>query len=118
MQFNMHHQLGSTPPGGRPPGLFAKIVATLAAVAMAIVAFMFSIVLFAVAITVGLLIWAYLWWKMRGLRKRMKAEMGAFKERTSQGGGTQEGDVLEGVVIREVDEDDPRSTSGPRRDHR
>lgn len=109
MQFNPNQLGHGGTPGGRPPGILAKAVAAVATVIIAIAAFMFSIVIFAVAITVGLLIWAYLWWKMRGLRKRMESEMRDFEGFTREGRSPgNSGEVIEGTVIREVDEDEPR----------
>lgn len=108
MQFNPNQLGHGGSPGSRPPGILAKALAAVATVIVAIAAFMFSIVIFAVALTVGLLIWGYLWWKMRGLRKRMESEMRDFqgfaRERGKPGDS---GDVIEGVVIREVDDEAP-----------
>ncbi|MEO8163981.1 MAG: hypothetical protein ABI619_01160 [Betaproteobacteria bacterium] len=55
---------------------------------MLAVAFMLSIVIFAVLLTVALLGGGYVWWKTRALRKRMR-------ERPPSG------HVIEGEVIRE-----------------
>jgi hypothetical protein len=52
---------------------------------------MFSVLLFAVVATVGVVAWGYLWWRTRELRRRMRAH--------PPGGGV----VIEGEVIREVD---------------
>ena len=53
-----------------------------------VAAFTFSLVLFAVLVVVGLLVWTYLWWKTRALRKQMR-------ERPPGGR------VIEGEVIRD-----------------
>ncbi len=79
--------------GGQPPSLLQKIVAVLATVALFAVALMFSVVLFAVVVTVGGAAWGYLWWKTRALRRQMR-------ERPPGSGGG--GLVIEGEVIREV----------------
>lgn len=108
MQFNPNQLGHGGAPGPRPPGIFAKALAMVATVFVAIAAFMFSIVIFAVALTVGLLIWAYLWWKMRGLRKRMESEMRDFEGFAREHGSRNtSGDVIEGVVIREVNDEEP-----------
>ncbi|MBN8442176.1 MAG: hypothetical protein J0M28_10835 [Thauera sp.] len=73
----------------QPPSLLQKIVAGLTAVLVFGVALMFSVVLFAVVVTVGAVAWGYLWWKSRDLRKQM---------RDRPPGGL----VIEGEVIREV----------------
>jgi Flp pilus assembly protein TadB len=82
----------------QPPSLVQKIVAALATVAVFAVALTFSVVLFAVVVTVGALAWGYLWWKTRALRRQMRAQ---------PPGGSRGGLVIEGEVIREVDEREP-----------
>ncbi|AUN95315.1 hypothetical protein [Pseudazoarcus pumilus] len=99
-------------PGVKPPGLLAKAFAVVAAVTIAIVALMFSVVVFAIALAVGVIVWGWLWWKMRALRKQMESDP-QFQEmrRRAQGRSSEtgaSGDVIEGVVIREVDEDSDR----------
>jgi O-antigen/teichoic acid export membrane protein len=73
----------------KPSSLLQKIVATITALLVFGLALMFSVVLFAVVVTVGAIAWGYLWWKSRGLRKQM---------RENPPGGL----VIEGEVIREV----------------
>ena len=75
----------------RPPSLLQKIVAFLATLVVFGVALMFSVLLFAVVATVGVVAWGYLWWRTRELRRRMRDR--------PPGGGV----VIEGEVIREVD---------------
>lgn len=74
----------------QPPSLLQKILAGITAVTVFGVALMFSVVLFAVVVTVGAIAWGYVWWKSRDLRKQMRDR--------PQGGGM----VIEGEVIREV----------------
>ena len=62
------------------------------------VALMFSVVFFAIILTLGLVAWAYLWWKSRDLRKQMREQQGRRE--------AAEGLVIEGEVIREVESDD------------
>lgn len=52
-----------------------------------ILGFMFSVVLLAVVAVLGLLIWAYLWWKMRKVRQAMAASPPG------------EGQVFDGVAV-------------------
>ena len=80
---------------GTPPSLLQKIVGVLVTVAVFGVALMFSVVFFAVIVTVGAVAWAYLWWKTRAVRKQMR-------EHPPTGGGM----VIEGEVIREVEIED------------
>ncbi|TAH45728.1 MAG: hypothetical protein EYC67_10260 [Betaproteobacteria bacterium] len=71
------------------PSLLQKIVAGIGAVILFGLALMFSVVLFAVVVTAGAVVWAYLWWTSRKLRRQM---------RDNPPGGL----VIEGEVIREV----------------
>lgn len=80
---------------GVPPSLLQKIVAAVVTVAVFALALMFSVVLFAVVLTVGAAAWGYLWWKTRALRKAMRAQGEAT-------GAHGRGLVIEGEVIREV----------------
>lgn len=66
-----------------------KLLAVVVAGGVFVLALMFSVVLFAVVLTVGAVAWGYLWWKSRAIRKQM---------RDNPPGGL----VLEGEVIREV----------------
>ena len=73
------------------PSWVQKAGAIIVAIVFFAVVLMFSVVLFAVALTVGAAAWVYLWWKTRAIRKAM---------RDHPPGGL----VLDGEVIREVDE--------------
>lgn len=95
---------------GKPPGPLTRVVAVIAAVLIGIVTLMFSIVVFAIALAVGAVVWGWLWWKMRGLRKQMQQDP-RFQEamRRARGGAQQGpasagGDIIDGEVIREVPE--------------
>lgn len=87
---------------GKPPGLFARVLAVIATVAIAIVGLMFSVVVFAIALGVGVVVWGWLWWKMRAVRKQMEQDPRFQEMRRQSEGGSSE--VIEGVVIREVRE--------------
>lgn len=108
MQYNPNR----TPLPGQPPGVFTRVVAVITAVALTIVALMFSVVVFAIAVGVGAVVWIWLWWKMRTLRKQMEQDPRFQEMRRQQEQGSSE--VIEGVVIREVHEDVREET--PRRD--
>lgn len=75
-----------------PRSPWQKILTTLAVIVVFGVALMFSVVLFALVMTVGLAGWAWLAWKNRGLRPPRRPA----SPRTSSG------EIIEGVVIREV----------------
>ena len=83
-------RLAGASPGARTPisKLIGKIVTAVASIAVLAVALLFSIVFFAVVLTIALLGGGYVWWKTRALRKQMQ-------ERPSGGR------VIEGEVIRD-----------------
>lgn len=68
--------------------LLGNAVAFALSIVVLAAAFMLSVIVFAFVAAGGLLVWAYLWWRTRHLRKGMR-------ERPS------EGRVIEGEVIRE-----------------
>lgn len=78
---------------GAPMSPLRKFFTVLATIGVFGLALMFSVVLFAVVLTAGGLVWAYMWWKTRDLRKQM---------RDNPPGGL----VIEGEVIRERDSRD------------
>lgn len=90
----------SSPPAKRR-SLFQKIVALVAAVALAVVVLMFSAVLLAVILVVGAIGFAWLWWKTRAMRTQLR-EMQEFA-RNAQTEVTRsevfEGEVYEGEII-------------------
>lgn len=73
-----------------PRTLLQRVVAVAVAIGVFTLALMFSVVLFAVVLSVGAVAWGWLWWKSRDLRRQM---------RENPPGGV----VIEGEVIREVD---------------
>lgn len=77
----------------RAPGLLGKLLAFAIGAVFLIVAFMVSMVVFAIALAGALVIGGYLWWKTRELRRQMR-------ERPPGG------HVIEGEVIR--DDESPR----------
>jgi O-antigen/teichoic acid export membrane protein len=72
--------------------LLGKVVTFVAGAILLIAAFAMSLLVLAVAATVGLLVGGYLWWKTRELRRR-------FREQPAATGGR----VIDGEVIREDD---------------
>lgn len=83
------------------PGLLGKLFALVAGALLLIVGFLFSVFLFAVIIAVGLLVWGYVWWKTREVRRAMREQ--------STGGGT----VIEGeaIVVERSDDGDGQDGS-------
>ena len=102
-RMNFFQQFSQSP--GQPRTFMQKLVATVVTVGVFALALMFSVVFFALILTLGLVAWGYLWWKSRDLRRQMREQQGRREEA--------EGLVIEGEVIREVDADD-----GPRGGHR
>lgn len=101
----------------QPPGLFTRIFAVVAAGGLAVVTFMFSLVIFSIVVAVGLIGGAYLWWKTRDVRKQMRAAVDAAAadgfqpgpdgQRQRSARSRSEGLVIEGDFIREVSEQAP-----------
>ena len=79
-----------TPPGGRGKGIVAGALAIVTGAALVVVGVMFSLVLVAVVTVLGLALFAYVWWKTRELRRRLR-------ERPPGGR------VIEGEVTREAE---------------
>ncbi|MEZ5741668.1 MAG: hypothetical protein R3E68_21060 [Burkholderiaceae bacterium] len=105
--------------GAGRPGLLTRIVAVLVGASLLVVGLMFSAVVLAIAAVVGVGIWAWLWWKTRGLRRDMKAQMDRLREAglgAGAGGpsapGTARHPPAEGVII---DGDFIQEARGPQR---
>lgn len=99
----------------RPPGLIARSLAVIAAAGLAVLTFMFSLVVFSVVLVVGLGVAAWFWWRTRELRRRMREARAAMDAQMDMGGprGPRpstprrgEGVVIEGDFIREVPQQD------------
>jgi len=65
-------------PKSRSGNPLRKAVAFIATLVLAGVVLMFSAVLLAVLLCVGVVAFAYLWWKTRAIRKQMRAQMQDF----------------------------------------
>jgi threonine/homoserine/homoserine lactone efflux protein len=76
-------------------GLVGRIVAAVMAVAVMAVGLMFSLVLFAVALVVGVCVFGWRGWKIRRALKLAQADPLATHQRASG----QDGQVIEGEVI-------------------
>ncbi|QID17975.1 hypothetical protein G3580_10180 [Nitrogeniibacter mangrovi] len=87
----------------QPMGPWQKIVAGIVGAGVFVLALMFSVVLFAAVVTIGLLVWGYVWWKTRAVRRQMRDN-------------PPDGLVIEGEIIREGrPEDVSDETPPPRR---
>ena len=77
----------------KPPGsLLGKLLALVAGVILLVLGFMFSLVLLAVFVAVGLTLGAWFFWKTRHVRKAMR-EAGAMRNPPA------DGDVIEGEAV-------------------
>jgi len=85
---------------GQPPGPFARILATIAAVGLFVLAFTMSVFVLAGALVLGLVAWGWFWWKTRALRRALREQM-----RNAPPAGREatiiEGTIIEGEVIRD-----------------
>ena len=84
-----------TTPGG---GLLGRILTMVAGAVLLIAAFMFSLVALGVLVVVGAVVYAYLHWKTRHLRRHVEEQMQeAMKQREQRDGRVIEGEVLGGA---------------------
>ena len=95
----------------RGPGWLGRLLLYAAAGVLVVLGSMFFMLVFAVLMVAGLLGGGYLWWKMRALRRQMRAaEWRAESDRPTGGMGASaepaDGLVIEGEVIR-VSEGEP-----------
>ncbi|AOF82035.1 hypothetical protein BSY238_1302 [Methyloversatilis sp. RAC08] len=101
--------------GLQPAGPLGKIFAALIGSILLVLGLMFSVVIIAVAIAFGLIIWGWIWWKTRALRQQMRAQMeagmaagaGASATYSDGEGAPSSGRVIEGEVIRADDPPPP-----------
>jgi ABC-type bacteriocin/lantibiotic exporter with double-glycine peptidase domain len=84
----------------KPPSLLRKVAALIVTATLVGVVLMFSVVLFAIIVVVGLIAWAYLWWKTRELRKQMRDFTPPEMEQEQN---MRDEEVFEGEVIRVVE---------------
>lgn len=86
----------------RPPalGLLGKVLAAAGGVVLLVAALAFSLALFTAAVAGGLVLWGYLWWKTRKLRKHLREHPPG-------------GHVIEGELIRDAEAGDASSAAGP-----
>lgn len=99
----------------QPAGLLQKIGAIVATVIVFGLALTFSVVFFAVVVAAGALIWGYVWWRTRDLRKAMReAQARATSAQTGRRASNDNAVVIEGEVIREIRDEHREGPDGPR----
>jgi len=90
MKFSQRYARFNT----QPQTLFGKLLTLVLGASFLVLAFMFSLVALAVVAVGGVMLWGWLWWKTRAIRKQMR----------EQGRQTAtDGYIIEGEVIRETD---------------
>ena len=89
---HQHYKFIGGGPRPQRSGLLARIFTTVASIAALVLAFMFSIVIFISVAAIALAAGAYLWWKTRALRRQMRER-------------PRGGHIIEGEVIRDVEQD-------------
>ena len=96
-------------------GPVARVVALLGAALALVLAFTFSLIFFALVALGALLVWGYVWWKTRELRRQLRAAgidgrhgSAGFAPPAGQRDAAQEsaatGEIIEGEAVRVVDE--------------
>lgn len=102
-------------PGAAGRGLLGRMLGFAAGVVLLAAVLIAGWLLFALMIVGGLLVWAYLWWQTRGLRRQMREQMQQMQANRGEHMGERMGEhlrredgqggrVIEGEAIREEDE--------------
>ena len=89
--------------GMHAPGLLGRVMTFAFGAMLLLGALMLSVLVFASIATVGAVMFGYLWWKTRGLRKQMRERQ--MHENAPK--GSPGGCVIEGEVIRDDGPHDP-----------
>lgn len=99
------------PPELRGPGrltgqrsLLGRLIGALVTIGALVVGLMFSVVVFGVALVLGLAIWGWLWWKMRRVMRQAQNDPRFQQFRDAANAGVQppgDGKIIEGEVLRE-----------------
>ncbi|MEJ0099493.1 MAG: hypothetical protein WDO12_07020 [Pseudomonadota bacterium] len=91
--------------GGGFAAAFTRILAALVALAVLVVGAMFSLVVIAIAVVVGLVAFGWMWWKIRRVMKQAREDprFQEFANQARRGGKARRGDIIEGEVIHKDD---------------
>lgn len=85
--------------------VWGRVLVSALAVVVGVVLFTFSLVVLAVFLALGLMAWAWLMWRTRGIRRQMREQM---EEAVQREGAPESGTVIEGEytevsrVVREI----------------
>jgi len=83
----------------QPVGPVQKLLTAIVGLSFLALALMFSAVVLVAGVVIGLIVWGYLWWKTREVRRIMReAQSTAFRSPRPSG------DVIEGeaVLVEEI----------------
>lgn len=84
--------------------LLGRLIGALVTIGALVVGLMFSVVVFGVALVLGLAIWGWLWWKMRRVMRQAQKDPRFQQFRDAANAGVQppaDGKIIEGEVLRE-----------------
>ena len=86
----------------RPSGLIGRIVAAILAAGALVLGLMFSMVIFAIALVVGLGVFGWLWWKMRRVIRQARRDphLRAYRDAANETMQPDTNQIIEGEVIR------------------
>lgn len=97
----MHPELGGQQGARRnPPGLLGRIIAAVVTLAAMVVGLMFSLVVFAIALAAGIIVFGWLWWKVRRAMRQAQQDPRFQAYQSAPGARRPGGDIIEGEVIR------------------
>ena len=104
MKFSQRYARFNT----QPQSLLGKVLTLVLGAAFLVLAFMFSLVALAVVAVGGTMLWGWLWWKTRAVRKLIR-EQGIAPESMARSNSNSDeshsgGYIIEGEVIRATDE--------------
>lgn len=101
MRFESEQRrLGDRSRGSQLQAFVGKALAAVVASVVLVGAIAMSLVLFVIALAVVLVGGLFVWWKVRQLRKAAEARFEEYQQHAQR--DDVEGNIIEGVVIREV----------------
>ncbi len=103
------------PAGGSALGVISRVLTILAGAALLVVGLMFSLLAVGIVLVTGLLLFLYVKWRTRHLRKHLREQQAAHAQHA--GDPNVNGLVIEGEVLA-AEYDTPASEATPRLDHR
>lgn len=97
-------------PTRRTPGLLARIIAALVALATLVVGFTVGVFLLAIAAVLGIALFGWIWWKMRKAMRQAREDprFHAWQHTMNPGEPPRGGRIIEGEVIERDGDADAR----------